>query len=494
MTEFHLQGAVPIGSGAHVSRGFEDLLVQEVIKRRWLLVLGPRQHGKTSGCIRAMSRLEQEVGFTCFWVDLQRVRSTGDYAEYLELLVRALRKGDQSELEVAVGDRDSLFAWLEALVPPGPEPVVVFVDEASRVPAGLVIDFYSQIREIANRRATAPDECLSKRLIFVFSGTFQPETLIDELNSPFNVCSRIETDDLDLEGATYLANLGTGKAAVYAAAAFALVGGQPYLLQKIYSQIDEDPQGGEAAFSAATREVLEGRDLHFEALFETILGDDKLTGIARKMVADGGAAYEPANPSHKYMTVLGLARLEDRQLRFRNDAYRRIASGTPDLSGGVPQDGSVIYRSDRARFNFMTDAALGNVVHQCHSSAVVLFNAGRFRLALVAFGATAEGILEDWLSNVGSTVLSAAVTAASPTWQNFETPTDPLTWRLVNLFKVARKTPNGPNSIDPPEALREWRNLVHPILAKASQPDESKLKEEAEIAASLVAILIRDLG
>lgn len=44
--------------------------------------------------------------------------------------------------------------------------------------------FYGQIRAISTARAAAQPESLPRRVRFIFSGTFQPETLVNSVNSP----------------------------------------------------------------------------------------------------------------------------------------------------------------------------------------------------------------------------------------------------------------------------------------------------------------------
>jgi predicted AAA+ superfamily ATPase len=70
MSNFHTQGAVPLDSPAYVEREFERNVIQNVFNARWVLVLGPRQHGKTTGLIRVNNYLEHS-GFLSAFVDFQ---------------------------------------------------------------------------------------------------------------------------------------------------------------------------------------------------------------------------------------------------------------------------------------------------------------------------------------------------------------------------------------------------------------------------------------
>ncbi len=59
MTEFYTQGAVPVSSSAYISRAFEERLIQEVLQGRWVLLLGPRQHGKSTALVRLKAKLKR---------------------------------------------------------------------------------------------------------------------------------------------------------------------------------------------------------------------------------------------------------------------------------------------------------------------------------------------------------------------------------------------------------------------------------------------------
>ncbi len=47
----HLQGPVPLGHESYIERPFELKLIRELQAGRWVLFLGPRQHGKTSALV-----------------------------------------------------------------------------------------------------------------------------------------------------------------------------------------------------------------------------------------------------------------------------------------------------------------------------------------------------------------------------------------------------------------------------------------------------------
>ncbi|NWG76016.1 MAG: AAA-like domain-containing protein [Rubrivivax sp.] len=78
MNTYHLQGAVPLNSNAYIERPFEKIVLQEVLAGKWVLLLGPRQHGKTTGLIR-IKKLLLEAGLFCVLIDLQSMPPCSDY-------------------------------------------------------------------------------------------------------------------------------------------------------------------------------------------------------------------------------------------------------------------------------------------------------------------------------------------------------------------------------------------------------------------------------
>ena len=199
--------------------------------------------------------------------------------------------------------------------------MVVLIDEASNIPDdGWRNSFYGQLRAISSRRAFAPDHDAAARLRFVFSGTFRPETLIDEANSPFNVCQRIVTDDLREEDVIEMARRALeGDSASVARAIYSEVGGQPFLVQKLLSHIQQlEDCDRNAALATAVEELRSGESDHVGHLFSKILAEPTLATIVAKMAANGATPNEPADPNYRYLQILGIAKREDRRLVFRS--------------------------------------------------------------------------------------------------------------------------------------------------------------------------------
>lgn len=494
MNTFHVQGAVPISSESYISRAFEDQVTAAIFAGRYVLVLGPNQHGKSSGLLRVRRNLT-ENGIECPSVDLQGLPRASTYQELLQLVCHSLARSVGWDYAEPDGlDVSFLESWLDLLLPANDSPVVVFIDEASRISdESQRNSFYGQIRAIANKRADSARSSIAARIRFVFSGTFQPETLVDEINSPFNVCDRVETEDISLAEAKTLAALGSGRATQVVEEIYELVGGHPYLLQRAFLFVEESSLDVMEALQSLFSRFREGSDMFFERLFGTVLSSEALLSIAAELVTAGSIRNVPANPDYRYAVVLGFAARHDGRLSFRSPLLAELTAHSPQVVGGGTREAGRLYVLDIDRFNFIQDPDSKVVTHQFYRSGVILYNAKSYRVALAAFGAALEGMLQDWLPHVSGADLAGAITSSGVSFGRFEDRADPKTWNLSTCCKVARKVCGGNVVIDPPEALREWRNSIHPQVALRQRVDEAELEPEALAANALLTVLMRDL-
>lgn len=487
----HLQGPVPLGDDDYIQRPFERELMRELMADRWVLLLGPRQHGKTSALVRLQGDLT-ENGVPTALVDLQAAPAPQTYAEFALWVGNEVREqlGTADQLPVGVGDVGVL---LSAALGGGQTPAVILIDEASNIPdAAWRNAFYGQLRAISSRRAAAGRESAAARLRFVFAGTFRPETLIDAANSPFNVCERVDTDDLTADNVTQLTCqiLGEQHRAL-SAPIFEEVGGQPFLVQKVLSRLQgcEDMQ---ATMEAEIAKLRTGDSDHIIDLFRKMLSEPSLASIGAQMVRDGAAPVEAADPDFRYMQVLGLARREGSNLVFRNQIYTRIASASPQLGGTAPaRTLAPMFPVSLEAFNKVRNAELREIAWAAHKGAIGAYRAGANRIALAGFGGSLEAILLDLMVRQPD-ALAGIIAAAQVILGGRERLNDPSTWNLVTLIKAAPHAGGG-RGFDPPQALREWRNLIHPAVAQRDYRPDSELEPEARSAATLHEILLRDL-
>jgi len=518
----HLQGPVPIDDPSYVQRPFEHAVQRELMKDQWVLLLGPRQHGKTSALVR-IKRALIEAGLEAAFVDLQAAPPFNAYEELVGwfcgiirdqfagcaegggatddgskgLLNKIFGKSSANEeggVANDAGNEADLVAMLESVLPNGNAPVAILIDEASNIsePAWRN-SFFGQLRSISSRRADAESGDIAARLRFVFAGTFRYETLIDEKNSPFNVCEHIYTEDLPEADVLTLTSkvLGAEHTGI-GAQLYAEVGGQPFLVQRLLGGL-EDIDDPEEAVPDRINSLRTDMSSHLEHLFGKILAESDLSEIVMQMVRDGAAPNEAADPNHRFLQVLGIAQRDGTDLKFRNALYQYVASASPQLGGGASSALlAPMFPLPIGSFDKVQDQQLREIAWSAHSGAVAAYRAQSNRLALAGFGSSLEAILIDLLLRQPAGTHATIAQQAGCDFNGSQKPDQPKTWSLFNLIKAAAKV-GGTNAIEPPQVLRKWRNTVHPVLAQANYRPDCELEPEARTAASLHEIVLRDL-
>lgn len=506
MSQFHTQGPVPLESPAYVERAFEQGVLGELLNQQWVLLLGPHKHGKTTGITRIKNHLQEE-GFEVITLDLQTLPPCNSYVELLTWIGTHTARGlGIKDINTPIGDTaKDLVGWLEAIVPPNDTPLVIIIDEAAKIPNDEFRNaFYGQIRGISTARGDADANSILRRLRFLFAGTFRPESLVHPDNSPFNVCKRIDTEDLSLEQARELVVKVLGHEEVLAdegidqqiVTAYNLVGGQPYLLQELFAQtLKADILDREAVF-ARTVDYIKYHDMHISSLLSRVITDQAVSRIGARLATEGELPMLPGDSDYKHICVLGLAKREGPRLKFRNELYAQIAQSSAQLRPGeaIPDPGALIVALPNEAFDFMKNPQLKEFAISAQRGAVKAFNTGSYRLSLVGFGSSLEALLIDWLTSIPPTELQAAkVKTQGLNFTRYENANDANTWTLVNLMKVSRQVQTPLRAVNPPDPLRDFRNMVHPGKAIKTGLNEEQLKPEAIASSGFFNMVLRDV-
>ncbi|HYQ12794.1 MAG TPA: AAA-like domain-containing protein [Solirubrobacterales bacterium] len=321
---FKPNGTMSPAEEAYVVRQFErDTLVQ-LSAGSWVSLLGPRKYGKSSALRRIQSRLN-ESGYSCAFIDVQAYGEPDQqYAQFLEWFAERLASeiGTEFIRPRKKRRRKQLDYWLQEVATPEFPNLAILIDEAGGVPAPFRRPFFSQLRAIHNSRGR-PDS-VAERLVFAFAGTFRPNRMIDNLNSPFNVSNEINPEDLTEEEVGELASLGLDHdAARYAQRAFSETGGQPYYVQHLFEAVQKTSAGADArntAFDSALEELRSGANGHLEDLTRFVDEDDELRAQVPRIL-DRSLPYDGSDPIHNYAIVTGVARNDEGYLVPRNPIY-----------------------------------------------------------------------------------------------------------------------------------------------------------------------------
>nr|CAD6597729.1 hypothetical protein RTCK_00512 [Rhizobium sp. TCK] len=486
----HLHGPVPLSNSVYAVRPFETELAREIQAGRWVLLLGPRQHGKTSALLRLQKTLSDN-GMRIVLVDLQKTPPFETYASLVTWFARLISKGLGGG---EVSESDDLSALLTEALPKGNFPVIVIVDEASNIQNdGWRNSFYGQLRAISSERAVVGADHIASRLRFIFAGTFRHEKLVAEANSPFNICQRVDSTDLVLDDVVNLAaEAGSKTPCEVADLIHDAVGGQPFLVQKLLDEIvgvdDELEQ-----LRLSLGKLREGTSDHISNLFRRVISDDGLASVVTRVVTSGATAATAGDDDQNYLTVLGILKRDKGALVFRNKLYAEVASNSPQLASpevaATPK--SVLFPIGHEQFLKVRSSELREIAYSAQNGAIAAYRGNSNRLALAGIGTALEAVLLDFVHSQSPTDIIAASAECRQKGRHFK-DSDPSTWTLADLMRAARKL-LAASQLDLPENLREWRNLIHPAVALQSYKVDDELSAEVGAAASLLRIVLRDM-
>ncbi|SEK92261.1 AAA-like domain-containing protein [Roseovarius nanhaiticus] len=488
------QGPIPIGNDSYIERDLVNILCGELLNERWVLFLGPRQHGKTTALIR-VKKLIDDAGIQCVYVDLQQQPPLESYSGFVNWFSAKVAEQLGAEFEQDES-LDDLQVALNRVLPEGTSRVVVLVDEASNIQRDdWRNSFFGQLRGLSSARAFAEDIDASKRLTFLFSGTFRPETLIDAANSPFNVCEKIETVDLTEEEVHRLAMLTLGedeRSRQISEKVFSAVGGQPYLIQRLLGKAS-GAENQQAALATAIDELKTGQADHIINLFSRYLAETNLTKLVATLAANGELDNSPADPDYAFLCTGGLAKRNGGKIIFRNAVYEEVAKTSPQIGNSDPAgERAPVFPLRPESFRKLIDDELREIAYSAQQGAVASYMGNSNRLALAGYGCSIEAILIDYLKRKSEQERRAAGQQAPQcNLNNFETYADAGSLRLVNLVKIANRLLGSNAQV--PDALRDWRNLVHPSVATQNYMRDEQLAPEVRAAAALHEIFLRDL-
>ena len=243
---------------------------------------------------------------------------------------------------------------------------------------------------------------------------------------------------------------------------------------------------------------------HLQGIFSKVIGSAGLTKKVAMMIQQGYTDLSPADSDCSFLQILGLAKRQGSRLVFRNGLYADVARLSPQIvpMAHTQSAQTAVFGIQKGDLGFMKSPDLREICFTAYDGAAKAHCAGSYRLALTGFGSAMEAMLLDLLSGLHATELQTAVAAASaqrdharrPQFSQYEDRTNAMTWRLVNLIKVAMQVKVGAKPPEPSHALREWRNLVHPAATIQHFVNESDLQPESVAASALFAILLRDIS
>ncbi|NLS78784.1 MAG: hypothetical protein GXY76_16140 [Chloroflexi bacterium] len=308
-------------------------------------VLGPRQTGKTTLLYHARALLAERDCAVAF-VDLSPLENRQEEDCYRFVCRQIisdlggqlrLTKQAREELEEVTGPLAFRSFLLEVAQRSRTPRLVIMLDEARAIPAGISSTFFGTIRSVFTSRRKESEQAFEK-YVFILAGATELYELTSGENSPLNICEKIYLQDLDADEVwklvSNLKSLGCKidrKASDYL---YAQTRGHPYLVQRICSilELRQAPALTIPAIDAAIAEVLESDD-NLEHIARQLERDRPARELLQRIVTKRDVLFSRVDPVMSRLAMIG-AIAPSSPAAIRNPIYERALQGT---RGALPK-------------------------------------------------------------------------------------------------------------------------------------------------------------
>jgi len=325
-------GALTASEGAsYAERDAEKKALSHLKRMDYLLIIEPRQQGKTS-LTNYLMRHPELKNFAFVYVDTTTPDHSSEEGWYATLCARILDQLSRiftSETWPDIPQNSvewrQFLSGLAQFVQQQEKHLAVALDEIGAIRFPEYTNFFSVLRDIYNARQTEPE---FYNLTFILVGTFHPRDLIDKDGiSPFNISQRIRLHDFTLSQVNQLVSrfswseeqsLSIAKQIHY------WTNGQPYLTQRLSNNLQPDstPLDIDNAIDTLCRED----DNHIAPLLKKVMNSDSLKAYIKQVHSGEKIVFYPlGSPIQSRLDLLGLIRAdEDGCCVIRNRIYQRM--------------------------------------------------------------------------------------------------------------------------------------------------------------------------
>lgn len=331
--QFKIGGAlVGEDSALYVPRRAEREIIECLEQMDYVLLIEPRQQGKTS-LINYLLRCPELSEKVFAYIDISTADHSSQRAWYESVCTRIVRQlsgflsqGPPPPIPGNVAEWRSFLSELCAVCNSRQQSLVIIWDEiATPIPESGEV--FGVLRDVFNSRQAEPQ---FKRLTFVLVGAFHPRDLVtDDGASPFNIARRIRLPDFTLAQTWTLArNIASTseQADLIATRIFHWAGGQPYLTQLLCTYLNKDASTTEVD-RAVNRLRLEEEN-HLPPLMKRVQANNSLTKLLDRISNGERIRFSPRDtPPQLQLQTLGVIG-EDAygNCTFRNRIYERYFS------------------------------------------------------------------------------------------------------------------------------------------------------------------------
>ncbi len=315
----------------YIERTADSIALNHLQKMDYVLIIEPRQQGKTS-LVNHLMYHPTSKDVIWIYIDTTTLDKSSEQAWYATLCSRILRQLDkfvsETGLDIPINGADwrDFLSKISQAATRSKGQIIIVLDEIGAIKFPGDTTFFSVLRDIYNSRQIEPH---LKQLTFWLVGAFHPQDLIDDDKiSPFNVAQQIRLRDFTSEQVHQLVSKGewSFEQKIYLAERiYYWAEGQPYLTQLLCSYLG--PEAAQTDVDVSIDRLRREDRNHLPPLLKRLDADDKLRPYVSKIQNGAKIKFFPgANPRHAQLELLGVLKADNDEgyCTIRNRIYERV--------------------------------------------------------------------------------------------------------------------------------------------------------------------------
>jgi hypothetical protein len=299
-----------IDSSVYIIRDADYEVVKHLQSMEYVLIIEPRQQGKTS-LVNRLIYSSALGNTTIVYIDVSSCDHSNETGWYKSLCKRIL-----DQLEISADEQSKInfpqnsVEWRDFLHQVATrahdlkKKLVIILDEIGSAKFENVTGFYVVLRDIYNSRQA---EAIFQSITFMLVGAFHPSNLIDDDSiSPFNVAQQVRLQDFTSDQiATFLSAIADSEnVANLANRVYFWTNGQPYLTQLLCSFIDSKSTPDDV--DNKVHVLFKSDKKHLPPLLKKLSADTKLIEYVDRLFSGEKIKFYPtANPRQADLELLG---------------------------------------------------------------------------------------------------------------------------------------------------------------------------------------------
>jgi len=329
-----------------------DELLLLIQQRKYFVLHGPRQTGKTSALLALRDALNADDEYRCAYVNVEGGQSAReDVGAAMRAILSALARSARETLndgfvaEVwpdildTAGPHDALRELLARWSESSPRPLVLMIDEIDALVGDTLIAVLRQLRAgYPERPGRFPQSVVlcGVRDVRDYRIQSSAENAVIAGGSAFNVRAKslrlgdFSSEEVESVLAQHTAETGQGFSTEALAAVWDLTRGQPWLVNALaYEVCFENPEGRdrdraitEDAIQSAREELILRRDTHLDQLTDK-LREERVRRVVEPLLSGAETADSIAPDDLQYVRDLGLT-TSNGPVAIANPIYREV--------------------------------------------------------------------------------------------------------------------------------------------------------------------------